>query len=380
MRPQTSTPTGALVVRGLQKSFGPHRVLEGVDLAIPAGDRTAVLGPSGCGKTTLLRLIAGFDRADGGTITLGSVEVSGPRLYVPPERRRVGYVAQEGAVFPHLDVARNVAFGLPRSQRRSGRVEEMLALVGLSGLGRRMPHELSGGQQQRVAVARALAPAPTLVLLDEPFAALDAGLRSTMRAEVREMFRATGTAALLVTHDQTEALSWADHVAVMRDGRLVQHAVPETLYRTPVDTGVAAFVGEAVLLPARCHDGVADCVLGRLPLRADGPGVTGTATVMVRPEQLVCAAPDTSPLTAEVSACTYYGHDAEVRLRLLNEEVAGAAEAEPVGLVARLSGVQVPAIGECVGLHVVGEVVAYPSDNRFGEDRSGQSHHHLPRT
>jgi len=237
-----------LTVRGVRKSYGPVRALDGLDLDVPAGALTAVLGPSGCGKTTLLRCVAGFERVDAGEILVGTRLVAGPRLHAAPERRRVAVVPQEGALFPHLSVAGNVAYGLSRAQRRAGRVEEVLALVGLAGYGDRMPHELSGGQQQRVAVARALAPRPPLVLLDEPFSALDASLRAEVRHDVREALRADGATAVLVTHDQGEAMSEADQVAVMRAGRIVQAGSPGEIYGDPADAWVADFVGAAVLL------------------------------------------------------------------------------------------------------------------------------------
>jgi iron(III) transport system ATP-binding protein len=239
----------SLAANALTKSFAATEVLRGLDLEVPAGTLTAVLGPSGCGKTTLLRLLAGFERPDGGTVRLGGRELAGPGVHVAAERRRIGLVPQEGALFPHLSVAANVGFGLPR-RRRAARVAELLELLDLGGLGKRRPDQLSGGQQQRVALARALAPTPEVILLDEPFDALDAGLRAQVRAEVRDALRRTGTTGLLVTHDQEEALSLADLVAAMRDGAIAQLAPPRVLYREPVDAEVARFVGEAVLLDA----------------------------------------------------------------------------------------------------------------------------------
>jgi len=224
------SPSSALSIRGLNKAFGQKPVLVGLDLDVPNGSLTAVLGRSGCGKTTLMRLLAGFEAADSGTIRVDETLVSGQGVHLPPERRGIGVVAQEGTLFPHLDVSANVAFGLPRSKRHAGRVQELLTLIGLVGLERRFPHQLSGGEQQRVALARALARAPRIILLDEPFSALDPSLRASLRAEVRTILQASGTSALLVTHDQTEALSVADQVAVMRDGRLVQTADPAMLY------------------------------------------------------------------------------------------------------------------------------------------------------
>src|SRR5580698_1872305 len=209
-------------VTGLHKAFGTHPVLTGLDLEVPEGSLTAILGPSGSGKTTLLRLLAGFDRADRGEIVIGGTVVDDDRTHVPPERRRIGYVPQEGSLFPHLTVAANVAFGLSRKGRRFGEAESLLAAVGLEGLGKRYPHQLSGGQQQRVALARALAIEPAVVLMDEPFASLDAHLRASVRADVQRIFHEAGTTAILVTHDQDEALSVADLVAVLRDGRIAQ--------------------------------------------------------------------------------------------------------------------------------------------------------------
>jgi iron(III) transport system ATP-binding protein len=357
-----------LAVRGLEKAFGATPVLRGVDLAVPQGSLTAVLGPSGCGKTTLLRVIAGFEPADAGTVTLDGRVVSRPGAGVPPEQRRIGFVPQEGALFPHLSVASNVAFGLSRAQRRSGRAEEMLGLVGLAGYGARMPGELSGGQQQRVALARALAPEPALVLLDEPFTALDTGLRSALREDVRSALRAAGATAVLVTHDQQEALSMADLVAVMRDGRVVQCAPPSALYTAPADVGVATFVGEAVVLPARMRDGFADTPLGRLPVRTSCAARAGAATqmaapeapvgtegqVVLRPEQIAilrCG----EGLPARVTGTAFFGHDALVQLTVADS--SGAA----VQVSSRTHGPLAVRDDQEVGLAVDGDVAFYPS-------------------
>jgi iron(III) transport system ATP-binding protein len=340
----------SLTVRGVHKRYGSVRALDGVDLAVPAGALTAVLGPSGCGKTTLLRCVAGFERIDAGEIMVGDRRVAGGSGgYVPPERRRVAVVPQEGALFPHLSVAGNVAYGLDRAARRSGRAEEVLDLVGLAGFGARMPHELSGGQQQRVAVARALAPRPTLVLLDEPFSALDAGLRAELRRDVREALRADGATAVLVTHDQGEALSMADQIAVMRAGRIVQSGTPGEVYGDPVDSWVAGFVGEAVLLPATVHDGRARTVLGEFAV----PGVaSGPATVLVRPEQLEVladAAPDL--IGAVVARQDFHGHDALLALELDAGGRVAARIFDPAAFAL--------AAGQRVGIRVRGPVRAY---------------------
>jgi len=317
----------ALAVRGLHASFGDTPVLRGVDLDVPGGTLTAVLGPSGCGKTTLLRAVAGFVRPDSGTVLVDNQVLVAPGTDVPPERRGIALVPQEGSLFPHLDVAGNVAFGLPREQRRgSRRVAEVLELVGLAGYAKRRPDELSGGQQQRVALARALAPDPRLVLLDEPFSALDAGLRGAIRADVRTALAATGATAVLVTHDQDEALSMADTVAVMDDGVVRMHATPEQVYTGPVDLGVARFVGQLVELPARLDGTSARTVLGEVAAvpgeRHTGAGER-TGVLALRPEQLRLHPAETGAgVPARVEAVSFHGHDATVAVVL--EESAGA--------------------------------------------------------
>ncbi|HUN79740.1 MAG TPA: ABC transporter ATP-binding protein [Solirubrobacteraceae bacterium] len=380
----------SLDVHDLHKAFGANLVLAGVDLAVPAGSLTAILGPSGSGKTTLLRVIAGFEWPDRGTVALGGVPVAGAGEQVAPERRRIGYVPQEGSLFPHLDVQRNIAFGLPRRERRGERVRELLRMIGMEGLQRRYPHELSGGQQQRVALARALAPRPELVLLDEPFSSLDAALRASVRAEVAELLRTAGTTALLVTHDQDEALSLADRVAVIRDGRIGQCDSPRELYDAPRDAELAHFVGDANLLPGRLLAGRVRTALGDLPLldgqaggstkAADGampggaakPGGAGMpgagampgggdaqdtgadAIVLIRPEQIRLS-PEAAAgaLTGRVLDCEYHGHDALLRVR------AEGLDGAPV-VLARAYGQEVAAPGATVGLAVAGPVVAWP--------------------
>jgi iron(III) transport system ATP-binding protein len=337
----------ALRVRGVSKSFDAP-VLRGLDLDVAVGQLVALLGPSGCGKTTLLRVVAGFERADAGTVEVGGVAVEEPGVHLPPERRRVGIVPQEGALFPHLSVHDNVAFGLPRAKRRGPRVDEVLELVGLPGLGRRMPHELSGGQQQRVAVARALAPGPSLVLLDEPFSALDAGLRAQVRAEVRGCLRAAGASAVLVTHDQQEALSVADVVAVLRDGRIVQAADPWTVYAQPVDLGIATFVGEAVVLSGSAAGGSVTCSLGALETASPS---SGPVSVIVRPEQLEVEPLDLPTVEAVVADRIFFGHDALLYLRLPGGDTA----------MARTPGYPLPEHGASVKVGVRGPVVVFPA-------------------
>jgi iron(III) transport system ATP-binding protein len=349
---QSESAPSLVRISGLYKSYGATPVLRGVDLTIRTGALTAVLGPSGSGKTTMLRLLAGFERADRGQIELGDRTVDNARSAVPPEKRRIGYVPQDGALFPHLTVRENVGFGLPRAQRRSGRIEELLELTDLGGMASRYPHQLSGGQQQRVALARALAPRPDLVLLDEPFSALDAALRTSVRAEVLAILRATACTAILVTHDQDEALSMADRIAVLREGRVVQHGTARELYDTPADPQLACFLGEANLLDATLTPSGADLgPLGLLPVLpecgggcAEGEGAKGagassdgakdaaaattasvgaTATALIRPEQFsvdVCDdAADADSARAGipglVERCDYYGHDAMLTVR-----------------------------------------------------------------
>ncbi|MCW2699333.1 MAG: fbpC [Blastococcus sp.] len=352
----------SLTVKDLTKSFAATPVLTGVDLHVPSGSLTALLGPSGCGKTTLLRLIAGFDDPDSGTVTVGGREVAGARGSVAARRRGIGFVPQEGGLFPHLSVARNIGFGLSRRQRRDGaRVRELLDLVGLdAGLGERAPHQLSGGQQQRVALARALAPEPSLVLLDEPFSSLDASLRDETRVAVASALAAIGATAVLVTHDQAEALSIADQVAVLRHGRLVQLTDPRTLYRRPTDLDVAAFVGEAVVLDADVRSGVAHCVLGELAGEWAGPGDVfpeGPARVLLRPEQLRLVAPAPGAPVARVRRVDFYGHDSRVWLDLPD---GGSVSA-------RLEGADVPSAGDDVAISVHGVARVFPP--QAAEDR-----------
>ncbi|MEV6690803.1 ABC transporter ATP-binding protein [Micromonospora sp. NPDC051196] len=338
-----------VVLSGVVKRYGRVTALAGADVTVPSGQLTAVLGPSGCGKTTLLRCLAGFERIDAGEIRIDGRRVAGGGRQLPAHRRNIAVVPQEGALFPHLSVADNVGYGLDRAARRSDRVEEVLTLVGLAGYGPRMPHQLSGGQQQRVAVARALAPRPSVVLLDEPFSALDAGLRAGLRHDVREALRADGATGVLVTHDQGEALSVADKVVVLRDGRVIQAGTPTTVYREPVDAWVAGFVGDAVLLPAVVEQGTARTALGVLPVT--GTVTDGPVTVLVRPEQVrFVAGPGT--VTATVLRHDFHGHDALVGLRL----------ADGTRITARTldDGADWP-VGDEVTVQVDGTVRAFPT-------------------
>jgi iron(III) transport system ATP-binding protein len=349
-----------VAVAGLRKAFGTHCVLTGVDLEVPAGSLTAILGPSGSGKTTLLRLLAGFERADAGTISIGDGLVDGPGVYVAPERRRIGYVPQEGSLFPHLTVEANVGFGLAARDRRTGRVAGLLEMVGLGGLGPRYPHQLSGGQQQRVALARALAIGPAVVLLDEPFASLDAHLRASVRADVQEIFRRAGTTAVLVTHDQDEALSVADRVAALRNGTIAQYAAPEDLYSRPVDADLATFVGEANLLEGVLSGPAVKTLLGNLPLDpAAALGPAGQVTVLIRPEQIgltpAGASPASDGLTGHVTSYGYHGHDAVLRVQPDDAP-------DDRTIVVRLVGGRHLPVGSPVTLRARGPVFAWPRD------------------
>ncbi len=294
---------------GIEKAFGHTRAVAGASLRVGAGELVALLGPSGSGKTTLLRVIAGFEEPDAGQVTIAGRHVAGDGAWVEPEHRRIGMVFQDGALFPHLTVRHNVGFGAATPER----VAECLELVGLAGHADRYPHELSGGESQRVALARALAADPEVVLLDEPFAALDAGLRDSLRLDVTEILRAAGTSALLVTHDQAEALSLAATVAVMREGRVEQVGTPEEIYERPGSRWLAEFLGDADILPGTAHQGVVECELGRFGTELDGP-----VSVVVRPESVAIAmGPGRDPhVEARVVARTFYGHDQLVHLEL----------------------------------------------------------------
>jgi iron(III) transport system ATP-binding protein len=347
------TAANTLETRELAKSFNGNTVLHHIDLDLKPGSTTAVVGSSGCGKTTLLRLIAGFENPDAGTVTIAGRQVAGPGSAVSPHRRSVGYVAQDGALFPHLTVGQNIAYGLPGSARSAqvrGRVTELLETVSLdASYASRRPHQLSGGQQQRVALARALARKPVLMLLDEPFSALDTGLRASTRKAVARLLTDAGVTTLLVTHDQEEALSIADQVAVMCDGRFTQVGTPQHVYRSPSDRFTAEFLGDCISLPCTVASGIAVSALGRVPVQtpvADGPG-----TLILRPEQLVATVVSDSEGVngvGTVIATEFLGHDI-----LLTIDPAG--DAAP--LVVRQHSLNPPPIDAKVRIEVVGSGV-----------------------
>ncbi|MGX4709342.1 ABC transporter ATP-binding protein [Rhodococcus sp. DMF-1] len=304
-----------LCLEGVCARYGRTEVVSDVSLTVERGALLAVLGPSGGGKTTLLRVVAGLHPASAGRVVADGRDLTA----LPPERRGVGLVPQEGALFPHLSVARNVGYGLVQPTWRSmvrqqavrqRRVEELLELVGLAGTGQRKPSQLSGGQQQRIALARALAPNPAVVLLDEPFSALDAGLRSSLRTEVRTLLRDQEVASVLVTHDQAEALAIADTVAVMLGGRVAQVGTPEEVYRWPATLEVGAFVGDSVVLDADAAGDRAHTVIGAVPLATPAHG---KGHVLVRPEQVQVAAAD-EPSKFTVLDVAFGGALTEVRV------------------------------------------------------------------
>ena len=284
--PEAAAAAPIVRTRGLTKRFtevGPAAV-DALDLEVQQGEILCLLGPSGCGKTTLLRLIAGFETPDGGTVEVAGREVASATLQVRPEKRRSGCVFQDFALFPHLNVLDNVSFGLKgTAASRAKRAEEMLDLVGMSVFRTRFPHQLSGGQQQRVALARALAPEPHILLLDEPFSNLDASLRGSTREEVRTILERTGTTTIMVTHDQEEALSFGDRLAVMRYGKIEQIGPPEEVYFSPNTAFVALFLGRTNLLRGVVADGVATTTIGPVPVTAPAKG---QALVSLRPDHL----------------------------------------------------------------------------------------------
>ncbi len=363
-------------VSGVRVGYGATPVLSGIDLDIEQGSLVAVLGPSGCGKTTLLRAITGLIPVEAGEVRVGDRLLSAPGVLVAPEARGIGWVPQDASLFPHLSVADNIGFGLPRAERRGARVRELARLVGLEEYLDRAPAQLSGGQAQRVSLARALAPRPDLVLLDEPFAALDPMLRVSLRREVAEVLRDQNTTGLLVTHDQEEALSLADRVAVMAGGRILQWGTPAEVYGRPATPWVASFVGDTVELDgvwagmaaplaaspvtawgtpgiAPRVDAVVDCALGRLPVSladaaAATPAVGARVRVVLRPEWLALTADPSfaetvglsefeasgertsRPVPATVTAVSYGGHDALVSLELVDGTVVRARVPAPV--------------------------------------------------
>jgi iron(III) transport system ATP-binding protein len=321
-------------LEGVVKRFGDVVALDGATLDVRRGEVLALLGPSGCGKTTLLRVVAGFERPEAGLVELAGAPVSGAGTWVPPERRRVGMVFQDYALFPHLTVRENVGFGLPR-RARAGRVAELLSLVALEGLASRYPHELSGGQQQRVALARALAPSPEVILLDEPWSNVDSSMREVLRAEVTEIIRPLGVTVVLVTHDREEAFSLADRIALMREGSIVQVGTAEDLYFAPASRWAAEFVGAANVLVGRVERGLLRTAIGAFPVSSALESSALEATeveLLLRPE-LVGLRPDPTG-AGEVIAREFRGHDVFYRVRIADVELVSqrpSNEVVPLG-------------------------------------------------
>ena len=339
-----------IAFRGVTRRYGEVVAVDSVSFSLERGQMLVLLGASGCGKTTTLRLIAGLDAPDGGEVWINDRLVAGQGAWVPPEQRRVGVVFQDYALFPHLTVGANVAFGLNRmsAAEREGRVRAMLSLVGLPNLASRYPHQISGGQQQRVALARALAPAPDIILLDEPFSNLDTALRAQVRGEVRAILREAGTTAVFVTHDQEEALSLADRVAVMFDGRIVQYDPPGRLYRHPATRQVASFIGEANFVRGAADGDSVETPLGRLPLTAPA---SGPVDVLLRPEMIRLAADAPAARRGVVRWREFYGHDQRL----------GVTLDDGMALIVRLDADADWSPGDAVAVTVAGPVMAFPA-------------------
>lgn len=311
-----------LRVSGLSKRFNTEspNVIEEVSFTVEPNEIFAILGPSGCGKTTTLRILAGFERTDKGSVELRNRVIECQNAHITPDKRGIGFVFQEYALFPHLNVFDNVAFGLTKMSKaeRTSRVDEMLKLTGLTGFENRKPHELSGGQQQRVALARALAPMPDIIFLDEPFSNLDAVLRQSTRSEIRNILKSAGTSAVLVTHDQEEALSFADRIAVMHDGKIEQIGTPEEVYYTPRTEFVALFLGRTNLFSAKAHGMEAYTDLGELMINRPA---RGNIKLSVRPEHLTLERvneQNCNGLCGTVVNKEFKGHDITYRVRLRN--------------------------------------------------------------
>ncbi len=335
----------------LTKRFnGQLPAVNDITLRVRPGEFLTLLGPSGGGKTTTLRLLAGFERPTGGCIQIGDQIVADDRRFTPPEKRKVGMVFQDYALFPHVDVAGNIAFGLRGAGEDNRRqVERLLSLVGMTQFAERMPYELSGGQQQRVALARALAPNPDILLLDEPFSNLDTGLRAQVRNDVRRILLETGTTALFVTHDQQEALSLSDEIAIIFDGKLAQVATPHALYNRPVTMQVAKFVGDANFLPAEAHGRTADSRLGEVKLFHPK---TGPVQLMIRPEALAIGF-DEDGKRATVLWREFYGHSQRL----------GLALADGSELIARTGVDRYFGRGDTVSVSLARPALAYDSES-----------------
>jgi iron(III) transport system ATP-binding protein len=338
----------ALEVFDLKVLLGGKVVLDGLSLSLAPGQIAALLGPSGCGKTTLLRSIAGLIRPIEGQIRFGKQLVSFSSVHLPPHKRKIGYVPQEGALFPHLNITDNIAFGIDRTLFTKDQIrqttKEMLALTGMEGFGKRMPHQLSGGQQTRVALARALAIKPSIVLLDEPFSALDAELRSELRTDVINLLRSQNTTAILVTHDREEGLVSADVIALMREGTIVQSGSPEDVYSSPISPTIAISTGDALVLAAsKLADGTTEYILNPIKFAAN---LVSSGTIVIRPEEIkLSKSISASSISGLITKIDYYGHDAMVTIDVADQH-----------LQVRIPGPFEFNVGEKVALEHVGPV------------------------
>lgn len=324
----------------VSKSFAAAKAVSRLTIGVGKGEFFSLLGPSGCGKTTTLRLIAGLDRPDEGTVTINGEQVAAQNTWVQPEKRGIGIVFQDYALFPHMTVSQNVAFGLKGSRREKTkeRVDEMLDLTGLAGLGKRYPHELSGGQRQRVALARSLAPSPRVILLDEPFSNLDADLREELRGETKRILKAQGATTILVTHDQEEAFSLSDRVGVLNNGALEQSGTPTEIYHHPRSRFVADFVGKADFIDAEIKGKTVSSLFGTFHLDGSLTQETGQVKLMVRPDDVAFSLDSTGEAT--IIEARFLGASILYLLQLGNGKTIHAirpsTEMSPVGARVRV--------------------------------------------
>ena len=321
-----------LTIKNLNKFFGEQQVLNDISLTLARGEMLFLLGASGCGKTTLLRSIAGFEQPTNGEIWLKERLIFGENCNVSTQQRHLGYVVQEGVLFPHLNVYRNIAYGLGNGKGKTieerARIEQAMKLTGISELAERFPHQLSGGQQQRVALARALAPSPELILLDEPFSALDEHLRQQIRQEMLQALRKSGASAIFVTHDRDEALRYADKIAIIQQGKILQIDTPCSLYWSPNHLDTATFIGESIVLPAhRIDKNLVQCQLGCVPIQSTHSDAT-SGQILLRPEQfsLVDISPNSTACTvstfeAIVQNIEFRGRTTAVQIAINHHEI-----------------------------------------------------------
>ncbi|MEX1077843.1 MAG: ABC transporter ATP-binding protein [Homoserinimonas sp.] len=337
----------ALVARGLVRRFGDRLAVDDVDVTVHPGTLTAILGPSGCGKTTVLRIVAGLDQPEEGTVSLSGTMVQAPGLHIPPERRGVGLVFQDNVLFPHLTIAQNIGYGIHRDRRKTV-TSDLLDLVGLADVSGQMPHEVSGGQQQRTALARTLATNPRIILLDEPFSQLDAHLRERVRGDMVDAIKRTDTTALLVTHDQHEAFDLADEVIVMSEGRIHQVGTPQQIYQQPADRFVAEFVGDATLVPARrVADQIVETCVGQLSVA--GAIRESSSFAVLRPESVVVDSPE------HVGHDSYRARIVRIQFQGMNQLIDLELENGMI-LSAHVSGLAPVAISDPVSFRIHGPV------------------------